>query len=36
MIMCAAKFLEEERITFIQGLQDNDEEMTNDPGFLEA
>jgi hypothetical protein len=35
MITCAAKFSEEERDTFIQGLQDN-EETTDDPGFLEA
>jgi hypothetical protein len=34
-ITCAAKFSEEERTAFIQGLQD-DEEMTDDPGFLEA
>jgi hypothetical protein len=36
MIACAAKFLEEERTAFIQGLQDDDEDMTNDLGFLEA
>ena len=35
MIARAAKFSKEERTTFIQGLQD-DEEMTDDPGFLEA
>jgi hypothetical protein len=36
MIARAAKFSEKERTTFIQGLQDDDEEATNDPGFLEA
>jgi hypothetical protein len=36
MIARAAKFSEEERTAFIQGLQDDDEETTNDPGFLEA
>jgi hypothetical protein len=35
MITCTAKFSEEERTTFIQGLQD-DEEAIDDPGFLEA
>jgi hypothetical protein len=35
MITCAAKFSEEERTTFIQGLQE-DEETTDDLGFLEA
>jgi len=35
MIACATKFSEEERTTFIQGLQE-DEETTDDPGFLEA
>jgi len=35
MIARAAKFSEEERTAFIQGLQ-NDEEMTDDLGFLEA
>jgi hypothetical protein len=35
MIMHATKFSEEERTAFIQGLQD-DEEMTDDLGFLEA
>ena len=35
MIAHAAKFSEEERTAFIQGLQD-DEDMTDDPGFLEA
>jgi hypothetical protein len=36
MIMRAARFSEEERTAFTQGLQDDDEEMTNDLGFLEA
>jgi len=36
MIARATKFSEEERTTFIQGLQEDEEEMTNDPGFLEA
>ena len=36
MIACAAKFSEEERTTFIQGLQDNNEETTDNLGFLEA
>jgi hypothetical protein len=36
MIACAAKFSEEERTAFIQGLQDDKEEMTDDLGFLEA
>jgi hypothetical protein len=35
MIAHAAKFSEEERTAFIQGLQE-DEETTDDPGFLEA
>ena len=35
MIARAAKFSEEERTAFIQGLQE-DEETTDDPGFLEA
>jgi hypothetical protein len=35
MIVYAAKFSEEERDMFIQGLQD-DEDTTDDPGFLEA
>jgi hypothetical protein len=35
MIMHAAKFSEEERDAFIQGLQD-DKDATNDLGFLEA
>ena len=34
-ITCAAKFSEEERTAFIQGLQE-DEETTDDLGFLEA
>jgi uncharacterized protein (DUF1778 family) len=36
MIARAAKFSEEERTAFIQGLQEDDEETTEDPGFLEA
>jgi hypothetical protein len=36
MIARAAKFSEEERTAFIQGLQEDDEETTDDPGFLEA
>jgi len=36
MITCTTKFSEEERTTFIQGLQEDEEEMTDDPGFLEA
>jgi hypothetical protein len=36
MIACTAKFSEEERTAFIQGLQEDEEEMTDDPGFLEA
>jgi hypothetical protein len=36
MIAHTAKFSEEERTTFIQGLQEDDEETTDDPGFLEA
>jgi hypothetical protein len=36
MIARTAKFSEEERTTFIQGLQEDDEEMTDDPDFLEA
>jgi hypothetical protein len=36
MIARTAKFSEEERTAFIQGLQDDDEETTDDPGFLEA
>jgi hypothetical protein len=36
MIAHAAKFSEEERTTFMQGLQEDDEEMTDDLGFLEA
>jgi hypothetical protein len=35
MIVRATKFSEEERTAFIQGLQD-DEDTTDDPGFLEA
>jgi hypothetical protein len=35
MIAHTAKFSKEERTAFIQGLQD-DEEITDDPGFLEA
>jgi len=35
MIVRAAKFSEEERTAFIQGLQE-DEERTDDLGFLEA
>jgi hypothetical protein len=35
MIAHAAKFSKEERTAFIQGLQE-DEEMTDDLGFLEA
>ena len=35
MIVRATKFSEEERTTFIQGLQD-DEDTTDDLGFLEA
>jgi hypothetical protein len=35
MIAHTTKFSDEERTTFIQGLQD-DEETTDDPGFLEA
>jgi hypothetical protein len=36
MIAHAAKFSEEERTAFIQGLQEDDEETTDDLGFLEA
>jgi hypothetical protein len=36
MIACATKFSDEERNTFIQGLQEDEEEITKDPGFLEA
>jgi len=36
MIVRAAKFSEEERTAFIQGLQEDDEETTDDLGFLEA
>ena len=36
MIMRATKFSDEERSAFIQGLQEGEEEATNDPGFLEA
>jgi hypothetical protein len=36
MIARTAKFSEEERTTFIQGLQEDEEETTDDPGFLEA
>ena len=35
IIMHATKFSEDKRDMFIQGLQD-DEDMTDDPGFLEA
>ena len=35
MIVCTTTFSEEERTAFIRGLQ-KDEEMTDDPGFLEA
>jgi len=35
MIARATKFSKEERTAFIQGLQE-DEETTDDPGFLEA
>jgi hypothetical protein len=36
MIAYTTKFSEEERTAFIQGLQDDDEETTDDPGFLVA
>jgi hypothetical protein len=36
MIACTTKFSEKERTTFIQGLQDDEEETTDNPGFLEA
>jgi len=36
MIVHATKFSDKERSTFIQGLQEDDEEATEDPGFLEA
>jgi hypothetical protein len=36
IITRTAKFSEEERTTFIRGLQEDDEETTDDPGFIEA
>jgi len=36
MIAHATKFSDEERSAFIQGLQEDEEEMTEDPNFLEA
>ena len=36
IIACATKFSEEERTAFIQGLQEDEEETTDDLGFLEA
>jgi hypothetical protein len=36
MITRATKFSDEERSAFIQGLQEDEEETTEDPNFLEA
>jgi len=36
MIARATKFSDEERSAFIQGLQEDEEETTEDPNFLEA
>jgi hypothetical protein len=36
MIMHTTKFSDEERSAFIQGLQEDEEEVTEDPNFLEA
>jgi hypothetical protein len=36
MIVCATNFSDEERSAFIQGLQEDEEEATEDLGFLEA
>jgi hypothetical protein len=36
MIAHATNFLDEERSAFIQGLQEDEEGPTDDPGFLEA
>ena len=36
MIMHTTKFSDEERSAFIQGLQEDEEGTTDNPGFLEA
>jgi hypothetical protein len=36
MIARATQFSDEERSAFIQGLQEDEEGPTDDPGFLEA